>query len=65
MRSESCAKQRVNEIIKAAQLADGAGLDVFGIGEHHRLDYAVSSPVVISAAIANVTKEYKINKYES
>ena len=47
------AKQRVEEIIKAAQLADEAGLDVFGIGEHHRLDYAVSSPAVMLAAIAN------------
>ncbi len=30
--------------MKLAKLADDAGLDVFGVGEHHRLDYAVSSP---------------------
>ena len=57
-------KQRLDEIIKAAQLADEAGLDVFGLGEHHRLDYAVSSPAVVLASIAPSNKEYKINKYD-
>ena len=38
------AKQRIDELMKLAKLADDAGLDVFGVGEHHRLDYAVSSP---------------------
>ncbi|WP_408021619.1 LLM class flavin-dependent oxidoreductase [Siminovitchia acidinfaciens] len=51
------AKERIKEIIQAAKLADEAGLDVFGVGEHHRLDYASSSPAVILAAIAQVTEQ--------
>ncbi|EKN66552.1 hypothetical protein BABA_15622 [Neobacillus bataviensis LMG 21833] len=54
------AKQRINEIVEAAKLADDAGLDVFGIGEHHRLDFAVSSPQVLLAAIAQVTSKIKL-----
>ncbi|WP_227939364.1 LLM class flavin-dependent oxidoreductase [Alkalihalobacillus deserti] len=54
------ARQRVKEIIEAAKLADEAGLDVFGVGEHHRLDYAVSAPQVVLAAIAQVTKRIKL-----
>jgi probable LLM family oxidoreductase len=54
------AKQRMEEIIKAAKLADEAGLDVFGVGEHHRLDYAVSSPSVVLSAISQVTKQIKL-----
>lgn len=59
------AKQRVKDIIKAAQLADEAGLDVFGVGEHHRLDYAVSSPAVLLAAIARETKQIKLTSTTS
>jgi probable LLM family oxidoreductase len=40
-------QQRFKEIVAAAKLADEAGLDVFGIGEHHRLDMAISSPPVV------------------
>ncbi|MCJ8008153.1 LLM class flavin-dependent oxidoreductase [Lederbergia wuyishanensis] len=54
------ASQRVKEIIQAAKLADEAGLDIFGVGEHHRLDYAVSSPQVVLAAIAQATKRIKL-----
>ncbi|WP_239616407.1 LLM class flavin-dependent oxidoreductase [Cohnella mopanensis] len=54
------AQQRVKEIIEAAKLADEAGLEVFGVGEHHRLDYAVSAPPVVLAAIAQVTKQIKL-----
>src|SRR5690554_5971413 len=54
------AKQRLREIIEAAKLADEAGLDVFGVGEHHRLDYAISAPPVVLAAIAQVTKRIKL-----
>lgn len=59
------AKQRLDEIIKAAQLADESGLDVFGVGEHHRLDYAVSSPAVVLAAIAYATKHIKLTSTTS
>ncbi|WP_374703070.1 LLM class flavin-dependent oxidoreductase [Neobacillus cucumis] len=54
------AKQRIEEIINAAKMADEAGLDVFGVGEHHRLDYAVSSPPVVLSAISQVTKRIKL-----
>jgi|GEM_PF-1059573 len=54
------AKQRVKEIIEAAKLADEAGLDVFGVGEHHRLDYAVSAPPVVLSAIAQVTERIRL-----
>ncbi|MBS4196343.1 LLM class flavin-dependent oxidoreductase [Bacillus sp. FJAT-49870] len=59
------AKERVKEIIQAAKLADEAGLDVFGVGEHHRLDYASSSPAVILAAIAQVTKQIRLTSTTS
>lgn len=51
---------RMKEIIEAAKLADEAGLDVFGVGEHHRLDYATSAVPVVLAAIAQVTKRIKL-----
>ncbi|RDW19030.1 LLM class flavin-dependent oxidoreductase [Oceanobacillus arenosus] len=54
------AGERTHEIIEAAKLADQAGLDVFGIGEHHRLDYAISSPQMVLSAIAQVTKNIKL-----
>src|SRR5712672_3666578 len=44
-------RQRYAEILAAAKLADEAGLDVFGVGEHHRLDIPISSPAAIMAAI--------------
>ncbi|WP_277680309.1 LLM class flavin-dependent oxidoreductase [Gracilibacillus dipsosauri] len=58
-------KERLNEIVQAAKLADEAGLDVFGVGEHHRLDYASSSPAVILAAIAQATKQIKLTSTTS
>jgi len=54
------AKQRLHEIMEAAKIADEAGLDVFGIGEHHRLDYAVSAPAVVLSAVSQVTKRVKL-----
>ncbi|SOC36068.1 LLM class flavin-dependent oxidoreductase [Ureibacillus acetophenoni] len=59
------AEERVKEIIEMAKLADEAGLDIFGVGEHHRLDYAVSSPAVILAAIAMVTKNIRLTSTTS
>jgi probable LLM family oxidoreductase len=43
------------------KLADELGLDVFGVGEHHRPDYAVSSPAVILGAAAMVTKNIQLS----
>jgi len=45
-------EQRFAEIVAAAKLADEVGIDVFGIGEHHRLDIAVSATPVVLAAIS-------------
>ena len=54
------AQQRLSEIIEEVKLMDEVGLDFFGIGEHHRPDYAVSSPEIILAAAATVTKNIKL-----
>lgn len=53
-------EQRVDEIISLAKLADELEIDVFGVGEHHRLDYAVSSTAVMLAAIAQATKRIRL-----
>lgn len=58
-------KQRMDEIIKAAILADEVGLDIFGVGEHHRLDYVVSSPAVVLSAIAGKTKRIRLTSATS
>ena len=54
------AGQRLQELIEEIKLADEVGLDVFGIGEHHREDYAVSNPEIILAAAATVTKNIRL-----
>lgn len=54
------AKKRLQEIIEEVKLMDQVGLDFFGMGEHHRPDYAVSSPEIILAAAATVTKNIKL-----
>lgn len=51
------AQQRLAEILQWAHVADQAGLDVFGVGEHHRRDFAISSPqMVLAAAAANTSR---------
>lgn len=52
--------QRYKALLDEIKLADEVGLDVFGIGEHHRPDYAVSSPATILAAAAAVTNQIKL-----
>jgi alkanesulfonate monooxygenase SsuD/methylene tetrahydromethanopterin reductase-like flavin-dependent oxidoreductase (luciferase family) len=52
--------QRYAEILAAAKLADEAGLDVFGVGEHHRLDLPISSPAAVIATIAGGTKRIRL-----
>jgi probable LLM family oxidoreductase len=54
------AGQRLQEIIEEIKLMDEVGLDFYGIGEHHRPDYAVSVPEIILAAAATVTKNIKL-----
>ncbi|EJG03165.1 LLM class flavin-dependent oxidoreductase [Flavobacterium sp. F52] len=53
--------QRVKEIIEAAKLADQAGFDVIGIGEHHTSDFVLSAPIVLLSAIAQATKNIKLS----
>ena len=53
-------QQRLQELIEEIKLMDETGIDFFGIGEHHRPDYAVSSPEIILAAAATVTKNIKL-----
>jgi len=54
------AAQRLRDLIEEIELADQAGLDVFGVGEHHRPDFAVSSPVVVLAAAAERTSRIRL-----
>ena len=52
--------ERIREVVEEIVLADQVGLDVFGVGEHHRADYACSSPAVLLAAAAAQTKNIKL-----
>lgn len=54
------AHQRIQDLLEEIKLADELGLDVFAVGEHHRPDYAVSSPAIILAAAAMITKKIKL-----
>lgn len=54
------AAQRLQEILAAAKLTDAAGLDVFALGEHHRLDFSISATPVVLAAVAQVTKKVRL-----
>ncbi|WP_168787847.1 LLM class flavin-dependent oxidoreductase [Paraburkholderia aromaticivorans] len=54
------ARRRIDEIVAAAKFADEAGIDVFGVGEHHRRDFAISAPSVVLAAIAAVTRRMRL-----
>ncbi|GIO88605.1 luciferase [Paenibacillus faecis] len=52
--------QRLREVVEEIVLADRVGLDVFGVGEHHRKDYAASSPAVVLAAAAAQTERIRL-----
>jgi probable LLM family oxidoreductase len=53
-------EQRLRNLLEEARLAEEAGLDVFGVGEHHRPDFAVSAPAVALAAIAAQTERIRL-----
>ncbi|MBB6499825.1 Atu2307/SP_0267 family LLM class monooxygenase [Pedobacter cryoconitis] len=55
------AEQRLKELMEEIRLADEVGLDIFGIGEHHREEYAVSSPEIVLAAASTITKNIKLS----
>lgn len=54
------ADQRFRHLLEEAELADQVGLDIFGVGEHHRPDYLVSAPAVVLAAIAARTRNIRL-----
>ena len=54
------AAQRMRDLMEEIELADQVGLDVFGIGEHHRPDYLVSTPAVVLAAASQRTSKIRL-----
>src|SRR5213080_4827671 len=54
------ASDRLRNLVEQIEFADQVGLDVFGIGEHHRRDYLDSAPTVILAAAAARTRRIRL-----
>jgi probable LLM family oxidoreductase len=52
--------RRLSNLLEEVELADQVGLDVFGVGEHHRPDFAVSAPAVVLAAAAERTARIRL-----
>ena len=52
--------QVIRDVVAEGVLADQVGLDFFGVGEHHREDFAVSAPDVVLAAIAGQTSRIRL-----
>jgi hypothetical protein len=53
------AGRRLHEIVSYAVAADQPGVNVFGLGEHHCLDFAIANPAVPLAAIAQATSRIR------
>src|SRR5689334_12814532 len=53
-------QQRLADLLEEIALADELGLDVFGVGEHHRPEFAVSAPAVVLAAAAAKTQRIRL-----
>jgi probable LLM family oxidoreductase len=54
------AQQRLRNLVEEARLADQVGLDVYGVGEHHRAEFAVSAPAVVLGAVAARTERIRL-----
>ena len=54
-------RERLRNLVEEIVLADQAGLDVFGVGEHHRPDFVVSAPAVVLAAAAERTSRIRLS----
>jgi len=54
------AHERVQRLLDEIELADKVGLDVYGLGEHHRREFVVSAPAVVLAAAAARTKRIRL-----
>ncbi|HVL81868.1 MAG TPA: Atu2307/SP_0267 family LLM class monooxygenase [Actinomycetota bacterium] len=52
--------ERMRNVLEEAELADQLGLDVFGVGEHHRSDFLASAPAVVLAAVAARTTRVRL-----
>jgi alkanesulfonate monooxygenase SsuD/methylene tetrahydromethanopterin reductase-like flavin-dependent oxidoreductase (luciferase family) len=52
--------QVIRNVVEQAALADRLGVDAFGVGEHHRDDFAVSAPEIVLAAIASRTERISL-----
>ncbi len=52
--------ERIRNLLEEIELADQVGLDVFGVGEHHRPEYVSSAPTVLLAAAAERTKRLRL-----
>ncbi len=52
--------ERLKELLEEIEVADRLGLEVFGVGEHHRRDYSVSTPTVALAAAAARTEKIRL-----
>lgn len=52
--------QVLRNVVEEAVLADQVGIDFFGVGEHHRPDFAISSPEIVLAAIASRTQRIQL-----
>src|ERR1700742_40037 len=59
--SSASPEHRMRDLIEEGVLAEQVGLDVFAIGEHHRPDFLISSPVVPLAAIAARTERIRLS----
>ncbi|APZ51485.1 LLM class flavin-dependent oxidoreductase [Salipiger abyssi] len=55
------ARRRLSDLLEEIRLADEVGLDLFGLGEHHRPNYVVSSPATVLAAAASVTGRIRLS----
>jgi probable LLM family oxidoreductase len=58
--NEQDAAGRMRDLLEEVELAEQVGLDVFGIGEHHRPDFVVSAPAVVLAAAAARTERIRL-----
>ena len=54
------AQERLHRLLEEVELADKVGLDVYGVGEHHRADFSVSAPAVVLAAAAARTERIRL-----
>jgi alkanesulfonate monooxygenase SsuD/methylene tetrahydromethanopterin reductase-like flavin-dependent oxidoreductase (luciferase family) len=58
--TKGAPRERVRDLLEEIRLADEVGLDVFGVGEHHRPDFVVSAPAVVLAAGAARTQRIRL-----